>query len=244
MFRKYVWIMSRGGCTMSKNPKYRYTTPISMPRGTHYGNNYHIMPSRKLSRNVCAYSNLEYENLLCLEMNPEVEFYCEQPVEVSVMADGESHKTTFDVYVYYRSGNEEMQEVKYYDELHSDSEKGLRDQKQIKVQKIWCESNQIDHLIQTDREIEKGEFTIRNIAWLAAKARRVCVTDKEACRYILSYLTKHDFVTIGMLYEAGMLRRSNGLDVLADLAYRGKIRFTKLDSEVISNASEVTLYGK
>ena len=160
------------------------------------------------------------------------------------MADGESHKTTFDVYVYYRSGNEEMQEVKYYDELHSDSEKGLRDQKQIKVQKIWCESNQIDHLIQTYREIEKGEFTIRNIAWLAAKARRVCVTDKEACRYILSYLTKHDFVTIGMLYEAGMLRRSNGLDVLADLAYRGKIRFTKLDSEVISNASEVTLYGK
>ena len=67
-----------------------------------------------------------------------------------------------------------MQEVKYYDELHSDSEKGLRDQKQIKVQKIWCESNQINHLIKTDREIEKGEFTIRNIAWFAAKARRNC----------------------------------------------------------------------
>ena len=229
---------------MPKNPKYRYTTPISMPRGTHYGNNYHIMPSRKLGRNVCAYSNLEYENLLCLEMNPEVEFYCEQPAEVSVMIEGEAHKTTFDVYVYYRNGNEEMQEVKYYDELHSDSEKGLRDQRQIKAQKIWCESNQIDHLIQTDREIEKGEFTIRNIAWLAAKARRICATNKEVVKFICNYLAKHDFVTIGMLYEAGMLKRSNGLDVLADLAYHGKIRFTNLDSEVISNASEVTLYGK
>lgn len=244
MFRKHVRAINEGRFTMPKNPKYRYTTPISMPRGTHYSNNYHIMPSRKLGRNVCAYSNLEYENLLCLEMNPEVEFYCEQPAEVSVMIDGEAHKTTFDVYVYYRNGNEEMQEVKYYDELHSDSEKGLRDQKQIKVQKIWCESNQINHLIKTDREIEKGEFTIRNIAWLAAKARRICATNKEVVKFICNYLAKHDFVTIGMLYEAGMLKRSNGLDVLADLAYHGKIRFTNLDSEVISNASEVTLYGK
>ena len=56
--------------------------------------------------------------------------------------------------------------------------------------------------------------------------------------------TKNSEISLGMLYEAGMLKRSNGLDVLADLAYHGKIRFTNLDSEVISNASEVTLYGK
>lgn len=227
-----------------KEQKYRYTEPKSMPRGTHYGNNYHIMPSRKLGRNVYAYSNLEYENLICLEMDPEVEFYCEQPVEVTVMTDGKPQKTTFDVYVYYRNGEEEMREVKYYDELHSKTEKGDRDRKQIEIQKIWCDTNGIRHLVRTDREIEKGEFTIRNLAWLVAKARRAHSVDKETVKYIGSYLAKHKNVTVGMLYESGILSRSAGLDILADLVYTGKVTFSDIDSQVITNASEVILYGK
>ena len=58
---------------------YKFTTPIKMPRGTHYGSNYWMFESKKIHRCVTAYSNLEYENLLTLEMNPEVEYYCEQP---------------------------------------------------------------------------------------------------------------------------------------------------------------------
>ena len=230
---------------MLNNSKYRYTTPISMKCGTHYGNNYHIMPSRKLNRNVCAYSNLEYENLVTLEMNPEVEFYCEQPDTVSVMVDGTVRKTTFDVYVYYRDGSEEIQEVKYYDELHSNSTKGLRDQEQINTQKIWCNANHIQHIVRTDREIEIGNFTIRNLTWLAAKARRIHKSDSnEACKYICNYLANHNTITIGMLYEAGLLNRSTGLDMIAELVYCGKVILKDIHLEVISNASEVMLYGK
>ena len=83
---------------------YKFTTPIEMPRSTHYGNNYWIFESRKLHRRVTAYSNLEYENLLTLEMNPEVVYYCEQPCSTTVFVSGKEHKTIFDVYIVYKNG--------------------------------------------------------------------------------------------------------------------------------------------
>ena len=42
----------------------KFTTPIEMPRGTHYGSNYFIVYSHEIKRNVKLYSNLEYYNFL------------------------------------------------------------------------------------------------------------------------------------------------------------------------------------
>lgn len=70
-----------------------YQKPVEMPRGTHYGNNYWIFQSRKVGRNVTAFSNLEHDNLVTLEMNPEVEWYCEQPEKTTVFYDGTRAET-------------------------------------------------------------------------------------------------------------------------------------------------------
>ena len=61
-----------------------YTTPIKMPRNMHYGSNYYEFLSKKLGRVVTAFSSLEYWNQICLEMNPQIEKYCEQPIETEV----------------------------------------------------------------------------------------------------------------------------------------------------------------
>lgn len=84
--------------------KYRYTIPVEMPRSTHYGNNYYVIPSRKLGHNVTAFSYLEYCNIIRLEMDSKVEFYCEQPCKVDVFVDGMMYSTTFDTYVFTRTG--------------------------------------------------------------------------------------------------------------------------------------------
>lgn len=94
-----------------------YTEPISMPRGTHYGNNYYEFMSRKNRRIVTAFSNLEYWNQICMEMDANVEKYCEQPLKTQVYLDGQTYETVFDVWVKYKDGREEFQEVKYADEL-------------------------------------------------------------------------------------------------------------------------------
>lgn len=223
--------------------KYRYTKPIDMSRSTHYGNNYYMIPSRKLGRNVTAFSYLEYCNILTLEMNAEVEFYCEQPLKADVYVDGTKSSTVFDAYVYYTDGNEEMQEVKYFDELHSDTPKGERDREQIKKQEIWCTQNGISYMVRTDRIILPGDFTMRNLEWLAAKARRCHQTKEIARRVILTYLGENGKMTIGQLYTSGNLTKECGLDLLADLFYNGKIAFGNFDSEQISNQTEVFING-
>lgn len=219
--------------------EYRYTKPVEMPRSTHYGNNYYVIPSRKLNRNVIAFSFLEYANVLTLEMNPLVEFYCEQPCTVDVFVDGRKFNTTFDVYVVYTDGREEMQEIKYLTEYNAKNEKGERDRAQVEKQRLWCAQNAIDHALRTDDIIMPGDFTIRNLEWLAAKARRTSNTNEMARKLLLNYLDKTGKLTIGQLYSSGNITEQDGLNILADMFYRGEIFFSDIDSEVISNRTEV-----
>lgn len=219
--------------------EYKFTTPIKMPRSTHYGNNYWIFESRKLHRQVTAYSNLEYENLLTLEMNPEVEYYCEQPYSATVFVDGKESKTIFDAYVVYKNGREEFQEVKYQQELDSDSEQGERCQKQIEIQKKWSEQNNFLYILRTNNDIEKGPHFIRNLSLLAVKARRFSTTSKESDQSVISYLSNIKRTTIGLLAESGKFETFLTLDYLADLFYRGIIRLEDIHNDCICNKTEV-----
>ena len=223
------------------NKKYRYITPVEMPRGTHYGNNYYIIPSRKVGRNVTAFSYLEYCNIIELEMDSEVEFYCEQPCTVNVCVDGVISSTTFDAYVYYKGGREEMQEIKYLEELNADDKRGKRDRAQIEKQKLWCAQSGIDYAVRTDNIILPGDFTIRNLEWLAAKARRYCVTNDIGRKMLVSYLKENGNFTIGQLYTSGIITTKDGLNLLADMYYRGECTFDDINDNQISNKTEVQL---
>lgn len=221
--------------------KYRYTIPVEMPRSTHYGNNYYVIPSRKLGRNVTAFSYLEYCNIIRLEMDSKVEFYCEQPCTVDVFVDGMRYSTTFDTYVFYKDGREEMQEVKYAEELAANNERGERDRAQIEKQKLWCTQNGINYAVRTDNIILSGNFTIRNLEWLAAKARRYSMTNDMGRKMLTSYLRENGNFTIGQLYTCGIITTKNGLNLLADMYYRGEITFGDIDNNQISNKTEVQL---
>lgn len=221
----------------------RYTKPIAMPRSMHYGNNYWIFQSRKLHRRVTAFSDLEYENLLCLEMDANVRYYCEQPCEVNVFIGGKEYKTIFDVWVAYTDGSEEFQEVKYFEELGEDTEKGERDRRQVAVQKTWCMQNGFQYTVRTDKEIELGEFYIRNLNLLAAKARRFHIPSKNADNVIMNYLAELRTTTIGYLVSSGRFEQNRTLDYLADLYYRGVITFLNLEKECLSNKTEVVFNG-
>ena len=143
--------------------EFQFKEPIHMTRATHYGNNYWLFHSRKVDRRVTAFSNLEYENLISLEMDPNVVFYCEQPCEQTVMLDGKKHKTIFDVYVVFLDGTEVFQEVKYAEELTS--ENGERSRNQINVQQYWCKRNNYNYELRTDKDIELKQYkaTLKSI---------------------------------------------------------------------------------
>lgn len=152
---------------------YRFTEPITMPRATHYGNDYWIFPSVKTQRRVVAYSMLEFYNLLTLEMDPHVKYYCPQPTAVEVVdCLGQKRQVTFDVYVVYANGAEEMQEVKYDSDLNREDARGDKTREQIRFESLWADRNDINFIVRTDKEIMYNRFVIPNLLYLFAFVKR------------------------------------------------------------------------
>ena len=221
-----------------------YTTPIKMPRNMHYGSNYYEFLSKKLGRVVTAFSSLEYWNQICLEMNPQIEKYCEQPLETEVYYDGKIHKTIFDVWVKYKNGNEEFQEIKLTEELEGEDAINGRSYKQIAVQKAWCEQNGKTHVLKTDRDIILGTHYIRNLLYLYPKVLRYENTDTIAEKHLLKFIEDREIVTVGQLINNGIISRQNGIDIIATLYYKGNLCFTNIENEPLGFATEVYVNGK
>lgn len=110
-------------------------SPIEMKRSMRYGNNYWEVYSPKLKRNIRLFSDLEYDNWLHIETNPNIVSFCEQPLKVKILHDGKMRETIFDMWILYNNKVEEFQEVKYISELNGNSSKSKRSIKQIELQK-------------------------------------------------------------------------------------------------------------
>lgn len=61
------------------------------------------------------------------------------------------------MWVLYRDGREEFQEVKYTSELTGDSAEAIRSQEQIRREHLWCTENNIDLVIRTEKTYRKGD---------------------------------------------------------------------------------------
>lgn len=125
--------------------------PINMARSMYYGNNYFNTYSIKLKRNVSLFSELEYHNYLTLELDSFVDTFCEQPLKIEINLDGKLVTSIFDMWVLYKDGTEEFQEVKYVKEIK---------------QRMWCEQHDYKYSIRTEKEIYKGPYYISNLKYL------------------------------------------------------------------------------
>lgn len=210
-----------------------------MPRGTHYGSNYYEFMSRKLNRIVTAFSSLEYWNQICLEMDCQVETYCEQPLETEVFFDGQTYRTVFDVWVKYKDGREEFQEIKFAEELENENAVFGRSYKQIAIQKAWCEQNGKTYVVKTDRDIMFGIHYVRNILYLYPKVLRLEQTDIVAEKHILKFVSIRGTTTVGHLINNGIISAQNGIDILAYLFYKGELFFGNLEDEPFGFSTEV-----
>lgn len=156
-----------------------FTTPIEMPRGSHYGSEFYTVYSAKIGRVVNLFSKLEYYNFLSVETNPAVVTFCEQPHQIEFVEDGKTKKAIFDMWVRYKDGREEMQEVKYSKELSGDSKAAIRSQEQIRRQKRWCEENGIPLVVRTEEELIQGDYLIQNRNIIAGLVRRYIPADEN-----------------------------------------------------------------
>ncbi len=219
-----------------------FDKPIYMTRATHYGNNYYEVYSKKLNRIVRMFSSLEYANFLTLEMNPSVIKFCEQPLEIQIMLEGKPKKAIFDFWVLYNNMREEMQEVKYSQELNGNDEKSLRSNEQIRREKIWCEEHEICHVIRTDEDIYSGRFFIKNLEYLAAKSRRyIPVEDNFYRSLVIDTLKSKKKLTISDMVKFELLPIEHEIDYISYLYYKGVITMD-IATKPIDGNMEIALW--
>lgn len=146
-------------------------SPIKIRRSMKYGNNYWIVYSPKLKRNVRLFSDLEYDNWLHIECNPNIISFCEQPLKIEVFHDGEVKESIFDMWVLYDNNVEEFQEVKYISELNDTSNKSERSKKQIELQRQWCKDNNYNYVVRTDSEIRENLTHLNNLKYIIGQVK-------------------------------------------------------------------------
>lgn len=224
-----------------------FSTPITMPRGSHYGSEYYCVYSIKAGRVVHLFSKLEYFNFLTMDTDPSVDKLCEQPLKIDYLNDaGEIRHTVFDLWVKYKDGREELQEVKYSKELTDSSKGALRSQNQILVQRRWCEDNSVDYTVRTEKNIIKGQFLIQNMSVIAGLARRYTPQIESTFNsLIVRYLNDADYdgqksVTVRELIERGLLPPHFEWAHLAHMYVKGIITLN-LENSPLDKDTEVKL---
>lgn len=216
---------------------YLFETPLKMPRGTHYGSDYWIAYSYKLKRMVHLYSMLEYANFITLEMNPAVEFFCEQPYRIESQG-GVKTSSVFDFWVQYKEGHSEFQEVKYSSELTGSSDADKRSQEQIAFQREWCQKNGYGYQVVTEKDLYDGSFAFQNLKSLHNHMLRYSQVGTYDARVLYGLLNRQKKLTLGELKEFKALPEKYELAILAYQFYLGKI-LINLKDRPIDNSTEV-----
>lgn len=212
----------------------RYKNPIEMVRGTHYGNNFFITYSRKLSRVVKLFSNLEYYNFLMAEMDPEIIEFCEQFDEIRFPI--QQTEVTFipDMITEDIRGRLRVKEVKYEAELTGQSDSAKRSQRQIKAESSWCREMGYGFDLVTEQELMQG-FLIPNLHNLAARVRKYYSPDSSNERLLRRLYDSRTELTLYDIVSSNRLPSGHELDALADLQYQGIIEMDLVSHPINGN---------
>ncbi|TYC85398.1 hypothetical protein FXB42_09515 [Acetobacterium wieringae] len=178
--------------------------PVNIARSKHYGSNYYVSHSKKLNRRVDFHSNLEYGNYLSVELNPNITTYLEQPVKGEILDEnGKLCKTIFDMEVEYKNGVKELWEIKYSSELTGTDIASVRSQKQIEIQKKWCELNGINYRLRNEKDIFKGSEHLNNMRFMYHCLNRADIDLIYSNKNRLADIIEHaGCITIGELFKS------------------------------------------
>lgn len=218
---------------------YLYKTPIDMPRGAHYGSDYWIVYSYKIKRMVCLYSMLEYANFITLEMTPNIEYFCEQPLRISEAVDGAKISSVFDFWVVYSDGKSEFQEIKYESELNGNSDTSLRSQRQISFQENWCIKNKQNYRVITENDLYEAPFKIQNLELLHSYMVRYKPISKKASETLLELLCQKN-LTLEEVKALNIIPENFELSFLAYQYYLGNVELN-INNRPIDNNTEVKI---
>ncbi|WP_455542543.1 Tn7 transposase TnsA N-terminal domain-containing protein [Intestinibacter sp.] len=216
--------------------------PIQMKRSMKFGNNYWETYSPKLGRKVRFFSDLEYDNWVHIESNPNIILFCEQPLKIWVNIDGKVKESIFDMWVLYKDNTEEFIEVKYHKEIIGTSLKCKRSQRQIAAQQQWCYENNYKYSVKTEHEIRKNLTYLNTLKCVISQVKSADIINNDDKEYILDLL-KSNTLCIKNIVKITRFEASYIIQIVCNLIYDGSIEITNPNIE-LSFDTEVSYIGE
>lgn len=204
--------------------------PIKMNRSMKFGNNYWISYSPKIGRVVEFFSDLEYDNWLHIETNPNIISFCEQPLRINVDIDGEIKESIFDMWVLYKDHTEEFIEVKYNKEINGSLPKAKRSQKQIKAQQKWCIENGYKYSVKTDLEIRNNLTYLNTLKYIISEVKSCNNIDNSDCIKVLNILSNRSLSLISIIKKLEF-EQGYTIKIICYLIYTGIIKIVNPEIE-------------
>ncbi|MFC5603349.1 TnsA endonuclease N-terminal domain-containing protein [Sporosarcina koreensis] len=192
--------------------------PIIHNASTKFGNNRWKSYSIKIHREVFLFSDLEYDNWLLTECNPNVISFCEQPFEIKLPFKSRIRSSIPDMWVLYDNGDEEIVEVKYLIDLNKP-----RVIEQIGIQKEWCKANKIRHKVLTDCQIRESAILLSNYKFIIKMLKHKNEFDFDIYAELIRQIQVHSHIGVSELSEQLKLDGRVTLEHIAYLLFRGEI---------------------
>ncbi len=160
-------------------------SPVWERPQNNYGSNRWVVYSPKLDRQVILYSDLEHDRWVLVEADPLIANFCEQPFRISINLASGRVVTIFDFWLRWQCGCEELEEVKYQNQLESSA----RVIRQLEAQRKWTELHSFRYTILTEAIIRAHPIRLTNwkriLAQLGATQSVDLVRPAEAVNALL-----------------------------------------------------------
>lgn len=114
----------------------------------------HSLWSDKLGRKVGAESELELAFYQLCELNPDIEWYCEQPLRIGYDLDGQPRHYYPDTMLKFTDGRIVLVEVKQPEDVAT-----LENQAKFEAARHWCEEHGVGLLITDGRLTTRSAYT-------------------------------------------------------------------------------------
>nr|WP_162305476.1 TnsA endonuclease N-terminal domain-containing protein [Brevibacillus laterosporus] len=178
-----------------------FNTPVITKRNAKYGSNYWYVYSPKLNRMVHLFSNLEYDHWILIEANPQIITFCEQPKKVEWLVGEKLLHSIFDMWIERKDGSQSFIEIKYQIDLDPQNPRSERPLRQTHLQRKWCEENNYDYLIQTEKEIRNNPILLDNYKEIIPYIQQNRISHNDLDQHLVMQKIGKDRITIKQLRE-------------------------------------------
>ncbi|MFS0921291.1 TnsA endonuclease N-terminal domain-containing protein [Brevibacillus sp. 179-C 1.1 NHS] len=219
-----------------------YEQPVITKRSTRYGSNYWHVFSPKLQRMVHFFSDLEYEHWLLVEADQAVKRFCEQPVRIEGLYNGAKVGSVLDMWIERVDGSQSFVEIKYTQELDPRNHRSDRSIRQTTIQRKWCEQNNFNYEIKTEKEIRCNQVLLDNLKVLIPNIKGQLIPNEIDQRHIFKAVGNHRMSIRQLRTELPHFVPSRLNETISNMIYFG-VLCSNIEKTLFGLDTEVWIHG-